>query len=191
MYGGSNGFIDKPMRKVTFYDGTATTPLSFELTYIDGDVTASNLQQYLNEGVFLDGNGNYHGDVHGAPIYPEINLSGKLDRFVSATTANGTIFDFFNAQTGTAYADAVNAPPPGALAGRTAYRHVVIEYEKTTDTTATIAFESCTLNPMEYDDSEKSMVSIPLVCRGRVFADGKIICGRVGVSTTVPDWVPA
>lgn len=190
-FGDSDGFLDMNMRKVTFIDGTATTPLEFELTYIDGNFSVSELHQYLNERIDVGGAGKYHGPVHGDPIYPSITLAGKLDKFSSGEVSSGTVIDFWQARTGTLYAAAENAPPAGALGGRESFRHVVVEYEKADSEVAYMAFESCTLSPYEISDDEKGTISIPLMCMGRVFADGVMIAGRIGSSETAPSWLPA
>jgi len=185
----ATGFLDKPMRSVTFLDG-ATTPLTFELVFIDGDVSVAGLHRYLNEQVELQGNGKHHGIAYGNRTYPEIQISGKLDRFASTTTASGTVLDFWHAQTGTAYAAAVSPTPGVAVKGRENARHVLIEYEKTSAITSYLAFEACTIDPAEFSDDEKGMISMTLKCRGRVFGDGKLIAAEIGASTTLPAWVP-
>lgn len=191
MFGASpDGFLDVPMRSVTFYDG-ATTPLTFELVFIDGNVSVSNLHKFLNEQVDLEGNGKHHGTVNGARIYPEIQISGKLDAFVSTTTSGGTLLDYWNAQTSTLYAAAVSPTPGVAKAGRTPLRHVVISYQQTSTISKRIAFEACAMSPAEFQDDEKGQINMSLRCLGRVFGDGALMCGEVGASTTVPAWVPA
>lgn len=188
-FGDSLGFLDKPMRKVTYLDGTAT-PLECEVVYIDGDVTIAGLMQYLNEQVVVGGGGQYHGIVHGDAAFPTVTITGKIDKFSSGVTSAGTIIDFWQATTGTLYAAAVDATPAGALAGREKHRHVLIEYQKTDTVTSYIALESCTMDSFEFGDEEKGQVQQTHTCRGRVWADGVMIAGRIKASTTAPTWLP-
>jgi len=186
-FGDVDGFLDKPMRKITLYDG-ATTPLSFEITLIGGDVSADNLHRFLNEKVDVAGGGKHQGTAHGNPVYPTLTLTARIDKFVSDTVDEGTILDFWHGRTGTLYAAATNAPPAGAVASREPYRHVLVEYEKTTAITSNIGFESCVLTGLSFADESQGEFEMSLECKGRVFADDVLLCGRVGASETVPDW---
>lgn len=185
-----DGFIDKPMRKVWFIDGTPTTPLKFELTLIEGDVSASNLVRHLHEMQDEQGGGKHQGISHGNRIYPEVSLIGKLDKFVG-TTVKGTLFDFWNATPGTPYSGALNALPTGAVAGREPYRHILVEYEKSDSVTSYIGFESCVRTSGQYSDETRGQLEGSYECKGRVIADGQVICAPIGASITPPDWVPA
>lgn len=189
MFGDSLGHIDKTMRSVTYLDGTAT-PLECEVVFIDGDVSVSGLSKFLNEKTANEGNGKYHGTTHGNRTYPTFTISAKIDEFSTGVTTAGTVLDFWNSQAGTLYAAAADAIPAGALGGREPHRHAVVRYQKTDSVAVTLSFESCNLDAYDFDDEEKGMITMTHTCRGRVFADGVLVSGPVGCSTTAPDWVP-
>lgn len=182
--------IDEPMKSVTFLDG-ATTPLTKTLDFIQGSVTVDNLHRVLNEQVNIAGAGKHQAVVHGQPIYPTLTLTGKIDKFTSGTTASGTVSDFWHAQSGTLYAAATNAYPAEATTpSREPHRHVLIEYEKNSTTTVYLAFEGCVITGRSFSDESAGQFEMTLECKGRVWADGVLLCARVGASTSAPTWLP-
>lgn len=181
-----SGFLDKPMRKVSYIDGTTPTALEKTLDFQLGDVSASNLHQYLNEKVDVQGNGKHYGTANGDRVYPEFTLTGAFKVFTTGATASGTVRDFWDARAGTLYADAKNTTDD-----REEHRHVVIEYEKDSSTTVYLAFEHCIRTNVEFSDESQGQFEETYKCNGRVFADGVLICAEIGASTTVPDWVPS
>jgi hypothetical protein len=183
--------IDEPMKSVMFIDG-ATTPLTKGLDFIQGSFTAEGLHRILNAKVQIQGAGKHQAVVNGERVYPTITLTGKVDKFTSGSTASGTVSDFWHSQTGTLFAAAVNALPADApTPSREPHRHVVVEYEKNSTTTVYLAFEGCYMDSRSFSDESAGQFEMSLVCTGRVFADGVLLCAQVGATTTPPAWLPS
>ena len=183
--------IDEPMKSVTFLDGTST-PLTKTLDFLQGSFTAEGLHRILNAKVQIQGGGKHQGVVNGERVYPTLTLTGKVDKFTSGATASGTVSDFWHAQPGTLYAAAtqayaVDSPTPS----REPHRHVLVEYEKNSSTTVYLAFEACYMDGRSFSDESGGQFEQTLVCTGRVWADGVLLCAPVGATTTAPDWLPA
>lgn len=150
---------------VTLLDGTGT-PVTLALQYSDGDLSASNLSDKLNEVVPIAPRGRFKSLGSGARRYPEISLTLYSANIVGSTaSAPGAPLEFL-AGIG---AYSANVSTLGTGRRMTVDVKLTVEgtdYGDTAD--ETITFEDCHLTATFTESMEGNKLSITGTCYGNV-----------------------
>ena len=138
-------------------DGTAVTPLSVSILFVQGDISITGLSNELADVSVYQTRRQVHSLRKGARTFPTISFSAMVSEFTEDDT--GTLFDLITAKAGTPFEDRVSTT---AATGDV----LTLDLEFTMDGETTV-FEDCHIM-FDVSEGDPNSASFSATCYGAI-----------------------